>query len=48
MNDGLPKHKGTVIICVIPLKLADRSHPIGEHARLAAETIRINGSPCGK
>lgn len=28
---------------LVPLKLADASYPVEEHARLAAETIRING-----
>ncbi len=32
-----------VAACLVPLKLADPSYPVEEHARIAAEVIRLHG-----
>lgn len=39
----LRKQVELIAAYLVPLKLADASYPVEEHARLAAEMIRING-----
>jgi hypothetical protein len=39
----LRKQLELIAAYLVPLKLADASYPVEEHARLAAEMIRING-----
>ena len=39
----LRKQLNLIASYLVPLKLAEPSYPVEEHARLAAETIRLNG-----